>query len=414
MKTKLLSLGLALAMGAVLVACDGGMDEAAATPYLNNALSSAAICFLNGSGTTLVQTGDGTNNLNGANNDEVKVAKSIAVRGESGSDRQTVTLTWSYDEEAYGTLIAGIQDVPATEEGGEITHQLITFDYEAIEGDSATVVFDVEASLGEFKKAASYTCVMTPSGLEYDAYTIAELYETGSDGRYAFIGKSNNDSSYYYVSTRGYVVGYLPDGNTALIADGDHYITVYAGSGTALLPTNYPALVVGNLVEVFAETAGYYGSPQLSYVQKIQVVEDATVAQPADYITLTDTWFAGLTQYDGNCHRRVTFSGTYMGNLRDQNGNTISEFTPGARCTFDVKVGNATVTVAYNYHCNKGGGTIGDQYKRVIGAATAGSTTLTIKGTLAWASGENTWEVPENGVTSGEYQVMPWNSDDIA
>lgn len=423
MKKNLFSFALIAVAALGLVGCQETSTGPALTDeqvqtYLDQALSNTSICFDNGGGTAFSQTEE--NKLTGDDFTSVRVAKSLSIRNRDISDeRVTVNFTWSYTDD-YKDLVFAFGDAGSE---GTATHQVLEFDYDAIPLETeAEFKFVGTAAIDGFEltKAVTYTFKLTALTYVYDELPLKNYYDVGEDGRYGFVGKANNDN-YYYVKTRGYVIGNAPDGNSAFIADGEHYLQLYAGSANNLTSSTYPALVPGNLVEVRGSCSSYYGNAQLSYVQTIRVVEDSTISQPSGEWAITEEEWGNLYQYDGNQNRAVTITGTYAGNLKNQSGASISSFTPGARCTFEVTFGETTVIVAYNYHVNKESSGIGDEYAEYINAFVAGRTQIKVSGYMLANDGQNSgWIVPdENGISynsTGEkvtYEIMPFDKGDI-
>ena len=407
MKTKFAGLLVIPLLITGLTSCLSEEDYQA---YADYAVGVRAICATSGGGIPLISGENAMNNLLCDNSDNVEVFSYMMTKPRGYDKSLRVDFSWSWDEK-YNDYLTFVPN--SDPDNDAISTIEINFD-NIPDKQSVQVSFSVTASIEGMTASAVYNANAYGTTLEFDEYTIEELYQTGSDGKYFWINKTNNDSPFYYVKTRGYVVGYLPDGNTALIADGEHYMTLYAGSGTALLPANYRHLTIGNLIEVRAETAGYFGAPQLSYVNAIRDIPEeentTNVEMPAETIDLTDELFKTLSQFDGYCHRPVQFEGRFLGQYKDQNGNNIDAFTPGARCVFGVQVGSVTVNIAYNYHVNRGDAGIGDAYAAVLANVKRGDT-LKIKGTLNFNSGvQSGWE----STADAAYEVMPWNEGDIA
>ncbi len=409
MKTKFAGLLVIPLLITGLTSC---MSEEDYQAYVDYAVNVRAICATSSGGIPLVPGANMMNNLLCDSGDNVEVFSYMLTTPRGYNKQIRVDFDWSWDEQYNDYLTF----VPNSDPKNDAI-SMIEVNFDNIpDKQSVPLSFEVTASIeGQTVTATStYNATAYGTTLEFVEYTIEELYETGEDGRYSWIGKTNNDSAYYYVKTRGYVVGYLPDGNTALIADGEHYMTLYAGSGTGLIPSNYRHLTVGNLIEVRAETASYYGAPQLSFVNAIRDVPEeentTNVEEPAPAIQLTAELYNTLSQFDGYCHRPVEFEGRFIGQYFDQNGNQIDAFTPGARCVFAVDIGGASLNIAYNYHVNRENAGIGDAYAEVLANVKRGDT-LKIKGTLNFNSGvQSGWE----STADAAYEVMPWNEGDIA
>lgn len=431
MKKNLFSTALLAVMAlGLLGGCDnssagggGNLTEDQVNQYLTAALDTPTICFINGDGTTLSQTEAA--NWAGDDFNVIRAAKTMSIRvRDISSDRLNVTLTWSYPEES-ATYVHAVTDVGDTE--GAATHQLIEFDYYNIPADQ-TIAFPltVTASLDGYTYTSSrvYNFNLTACTYTYPEMTLEQFYARGTDGRYTWCDQTNatiEGYEHYIVSVKGYVVGYAPDGNFAIIASGNRYVQLYAGSAMDLMPSSRPALTVGNLVEVRGQVDVYYGNVQIAFIHTVwDAGEDSSIAQPSGEWAITETEWEALHQYDGNHSRAVTISGEYAGDLRDQSGNRIDSFTAGARCSFKMTVGGETITVAYNYHVNRNNTGIGDEYAEIIDSLPNGAD-IKVSGFMLVNDGDDaSWPTPAaDGYTYNSdgdkitYEIMPFDSGDI-
>ena len=88
------------------------------------------------------------------------------------------------------------------------------------------------------------------------------------------------EKDYYYVNVNGEIIYSAPDGNWALLADGDEIMEVYAGSAYNLTPETYPALS-NKYVEVVGNMGQYTGNIQLGFVTAIKELSSSASYQPA-------------------------------------------------------------------------------------------------------------------------------------
>lgn len=218
--------------------------------------------------------------------------------------------------------------------------------------------------------------------------------------------------SYMYVTVKGKVMYLSPDGNWGLIADGATYLEIYAGSGTQLMDKYYPGLEVGNYVSIRGEMSHYKGNVQLSYISRVSKIEKGSIADPADYKTLTEAYEFVNNQFSGDMNALVSLTGTYNGNLKDSNGGDVSaDNLQDARFTFEVKVGSKVVSIAYDYHVSKveeGQPKVFDTYKAFLQGKSVGDP-ITVKGTMRFVfSGSNVF------TNEGSFAITPYNATDLA
>ena len=174
----------------------------------------------------------------------------------------------------------------------------------------------------------------------------------------------------------------------------------------------------------------YCGNVQLGFITKVLSLkesEKAAIAEPADYREITESILAGLKTdgytaqkqavqlADGGClsNSLGKVTGTLVANsVKDKNGDAVSNIdsmSSGARYTFDLKVGNETLTVAYDYHTDKEG-KVG-LFNAMKTALKAGGQ-MTIKGTMRY-SGNNSGPFISEG-NNGVWNIVPFLTEHIA
>ena len=258
-------------------------------------------------------------------------------------------------------------------------------------------------------------------------------YDYDSTKTYSPYFRTNNpdakEKQYLYYNVPGKVIYKAPDGNWALLADGKNVLEFYAGSGTALNDKNWPNLAA-EYVKLSGNMGQYCGNVQLGFITKVLALKDsekAALAEPADYRNLTEAFLSylnvdGYTAQrqavefeDGGClsNSLAKVTGTLVANsIKDKNGDAVTNIdamSSGARYTFDLKVGNETLTVAYDYHTDKEG-KVG-LFNAMKTALKAGGQ-MTIKGTMRY-SGNNSGPFISEG-NNGVWNIVPFLTEHIA
>lgn len=233
---------------------------------------------------------------------------------------------------------------------------------------------------------------------------------------------ANVESAYYYCNVNGKVLYTAPDGNWALIADGDQVLEVYAGSGTALTEANFPYLKKGNYVTVTGNLSQYCGNIQLGFVTGIKELTDhSKIAEPSgQFAEMTEAKIVSLKsssnpQYHKNAIDQFSNSlgkvtGTIVdGSLKDRNDAAATAANlENNRFTFDVKVGNEILKVAYDYHTDKDK-SVGLFNALVAKLGTPGAS-VTIKGTMRYSGNNNSPFLNPNGV----WTIVPYEAAHVA
>ena len=228
-------------------------------------------------------------------------------------------------------------------------------------------------------------------------------YEPKANQKYSPYFPGNNEGAeedFMYVGVKGKVLYYAPDGNWGLIGDGDQVLEIYAGAGTKILPENFPNLN-NQYVCVYGNMSQYCGNIQLGFISKIVAIDKSEITEPTKtYAQLTESTINGFVNptsegydshkqfIDGFSNSLATVTGTFVaGSLKDRDGKTVAvDKLVDNRFTFDLKVGTATITVAYDYHINIGAKTnLFTEFKNKI--KNGGS--LTVKGTMRYSGSDS-------------------------
>ena len=252
------------------------------------------------------------------------------------------------------------------------------------------------------------------------------------DGGYSPFWTPNNPDAadypeYYYISVPGKVVYTSPDGNWGLLADGKNVLEIYAGSGTAFLQENWPNLA-GKYVRVEGNCSLYNGNTQMGYVTKIAALSDeekAAVAEPEplvfremDASALAALKVEGYTgekmavMYpDGGClmNGLAQVTGEYVAeSLKvDDSAVQVDALKNTQRCTFELKVGEQKIVVAYDYHTDRDG-THG--VMAALKTALKKTGEITIKGTMRY-NGDKGFIAEGN---KGVWNIVPFLAEHIA
>ena len=244
--------------------------------------------------------------------------------------------------------------------------------------------------------------------------------------------KTNNpeatEKQYLYYNVPGKVIYTAPDGNWGLLADGKNVLEFYAGSGTALNEKNWPNLA-NKYVKISGNMGQYCGNVQLGFVTKILSLKDtekAKIAEPdLSYRQLNETFLASLKVEGYSCEQQAVklsdgsclsnslaqVTGTYVeGSLKKgEDAATVSDLASGARATFELKVGEQKITVAYDYHTDRNG--TNGTFNALKAALTKGGQ-MTVKGTMRY-SGNNSGPFISEG-NNGVWNIVPFAPDHIA
>lgn len=407
--TKLFACLLAPALLLGLSSCGPSADQTAAVEKI----AGAAIVTADGSpllaGTASEIFGDENTPL------MMTVSQVTNING----NKMTVEIDWTYDA-SYQSLVAAFEVVE-----GDATHKMMTFNYPTMGAEIANFKFTANLKCGPAVATAQFEVNLNPVTHIWDKMTLAQLYARNSAGtNYAFIDETgtkiatNHGQDYYYVDVCGKLLYVSNDGNWGVIADGQYYIEIYAGSAYDLKPSSYPALVVGNYIEVRGNIGQYQGCPQIGFITRIQLMEDhSSIADPVPFGNVSEEQFNSWNQYDGLVHRYATYNDVvYNGNIKNKNSVAItaSSIVLTERFTFEVKIGSTVAVIAFDYHTNNDGSSGSDPnvaraIRTILLASTAGTTHLKIDGTLRYVStSTNYWD------NTGSYQLTPITQTDVA
>lgn len=239
--------------------------------------------------------------------------------------------------------------------------------------------------------------------------------------------KEDETAKYHYIKVKGKMIYHAPDGNWALIGDGDQVLELYAGSGTKLLPEKFPSLN-GDYVEVSGNLSQYCGNIQVGFITIINDCPKGNIVDPdlnnvrkitSDFITKnfepedTETFKCHVQAIDGFSNSLAQIEGTVVkGSVKDKDKNEVK--TAGAlnnkRFTFEVALsGGKNITVAYDYHTDTPAvNGIFEGLKAKIFAANP----IKIKGTMRYAGNDENGFVLDNGNT-GVWTIVPFQGSDI-
>ena len=343
------------------------------------------------------------------NNDYLYLTtKQVVLDKESGKD-YTVEISWTYDASSF------VREKIAADE----THESIYFNY------SKTEEYDFKF-VGNFKcgsatGTANYEVHLLKQNVNFTELTIAQIYEvnTSNDGfKYVdpetgYYQKNNDNFNYMCVETYGKVVYIAPDGNWALVADGDAVLELYSGSGLNLDKGHYAALEVGNTVKVQAELGSYFGNCQVSFIFDITAADASKASASGGFKALAEADFSGKHYWEGGLMNSLrTVTATYNGNLKQNDKSVEASKLTNGRFTFEVKVGDTVLEVAYDYHVDRNGDLgIFSAFKSKIQSLSVGAS-LTVKGTLRFHGPvEKTYKGNEAGTT---WSLVPYETGHMA
>lgn len=256
-----------------------------------------------------------------------------------------------------------------------------------------------------------------------------EFHENEKYSPYFITNNPGSDSEYYYVNVPGKVVYLAPDGNWGLIANGDDFLEIYAGSGTPLTTKNYPNFAKEYVV-ISGNVSQYCGNIQLGFITQVNEATEAqkaTITEPSTtYKAIDSAMFdeMGSTAPQkqaivGLQNSLATFTGTYVaGSLKNSSGESISASSMirgKARYSFKLEDTDGNVlTVAYDYHVNP---TDADDtgvlsaLKSALGSGKA----MTIKGTMRY-NGRDEGASPFilDETNPGVWNIVPFLAEHIS
>lgn len=394
---KLAGFVLGMSMVAALASCGNGGNAEGQKKAIEKTLG-GSIAVVTSSGNPLMANTE--IELSGDSNDSLTLTSS-QISNVDGS-KYTVELTWSWDE-AYNDAISALNDLDAT-------HKKMEFNYP---GSSATentkVEFKVSAKCGSETGEAKFLVSLKPVSLIFDPMSIAELYSLNDAGtNFKFMNeetgkiKTNHGQSFYYIAISGKLIYKAPDSNWGLLADGEKVVQLYRLDSCS----DNDKAVVGKYVTCYGEISNGYGNVQISYISKIEEMEDhSAIADPVELSPLAE----GIND-SASADFKTFYSG--IGNGISSVTGTLKSavtFNASTRCTFVLVVGSHEITIAYDYHTAKGDTSVSDAYKAIFSSATAG-TALKIHGSVRWANNEGSSVISADGA----WQLVPYLASDIA
>jgi hypothetical protein len=367
----------------------------------------------------------------------VKLSTSILVDGKA------VELEWDYDTTQEGYLSeAKVTDY----------HKVINLNYPSYGEESRNFEWHLKkATCGSAatKTVLDYAVKLLPEAHPHEEMTIAQLNKV-TDGEVTIKGHNypstfdmvdyNQDSPYFfktedpsnpdykpdfhYVRVKGKVIYYAPDGNWFLLADGNQFAEIYAGSGLPLIPSEYTA-INGQYVEVSGNLDAYKGNVQVGYVTRIDAIDKSLVTEPdlngveitskfiEDNFELPSTYKCQKQAIDGFSNCIATASGDIdTSSIKDSDGKAISASAiSNGRFTFDIKLsGDKKLTIAYDYHTDRKG-EVG-LFNTLKSKLKAGGK-LSVKGTMRYSGNDEKGFILDNG-NAGVWNLVPCTPSDIA
>lgn len=277
-----------------------------------------------------------------------------------------------------------------------------------------------DITIAQINSVTDVAKTVTVAEVDYNFPSTFDMVDYSDDGSgkyspYFIVDEKNKgmEKEYYYVNVKGKVIYYSPDGNWALLADGDQVLELYAGSALNMLPTKFPYMA-GEYVEVSGNLAQYCGNIQLGFITMIKPCNKSDITEPSmTYFDIDTSKYELPAPY--TCHKQAIngysnslaqVSGTIVeGSLKDSGDAAITpDKLQNARFTFEIKQDgtNKTVQVAYDYHTDRGAAGLYDALKDAL---TKGGH-ITLKGTMRY-SGNNSLPFVLNG-NPGVWNIVPF------
>lgn len=304
------------------------------------------------------------------------------------------------------------------------THAQIDLNYQNVGEADRTFLAQAQIVCGDVTgDTVNYWANLKAPTLIHDPMTLSEVLALNTEGtNYNIVDpvqdyyKPNHEQKYLYAAVSGKVIYCAPDGNWGLIADGNHYLEIYAGAGTALKEDFYPALASG-YVTVYGNFSIYKGNMQMGFIYRIEKLEDPSkIVDPSSWAVMNAQTYAAATQYTDGWYNGLfkTEGAKYNGNIKDENGTaTTAAALKDKRFTFEIKLGEKVVTVAYDYHVDRDvtdqnpGLGIFNAFKAKLGQLQIGQD-ISLKGTVRYVSTSGNFK------NIGAWQITPFLQDHIA
>jgi len=412
---KLGILTAALAVGALAGCMGGGKAKGGEAGAIENA-KQQNIAYVSRSNVLIPEVSQNIGQKNDAwNNDYLFLTvNQVILDKESGKD-YTVNIEWKWAD-SFNTYVK--EKITPDDD-----HIAVYFNYSKTE--EFDFEFEANFTCGSAKSDApsKYKVHVLKNNLEFLNLSIKDIYKPTTDDKNfdlvdpttGFYRANNAAFPYTCVETYGEVLYLAPDGDWALIGDGDYNLELFSGSARNLNSRQYPALVVGQTVKVMAELGSYYANCQVSFIFDISAAEASRVTKPTGYKTLeADYSTRHYWQCDGglmNGLRTVSCSNPTNFQDRDKKATTIDKLA-NDRFTFEVTVGSTTLKVAYDYHVDidKDGNHLGIFDAFVAKLKNGGN--LTIKGTVRFEGKNEKDYLKSDTMTS--WTIVPFLQDHIA
>lgn len=239
------------------------------------------------------------------------------------------------------------------------------------------------------------------------------------------------EKDYYYVNVSGEMIYTAPDGNWGLLADGENIIEVYAGSGTGIMASNFPA-INKKYVTVSANMGQYTGNIQLGFVTYIKEASAANKKTATiNYQKINTEWLNKLDkEYEAEIEDKddggnvigthTEYKHSQLQNVPGMNlSSALVEVTgtyvdgsyvsSGKRFTFKIQVDDThQVTIAYDYHVDSA-----KQISNLLKSARESGKAMTIKGTYRYNCSDSA-PFLQNFSNPGDWQVVPFLAEHVA
>jgi len=345
------------------------------------------------------------------NNDYLYLTTHQTVLDEVSGKDLVVDIEWIYD-----TADTFVKEKIVNDE----THISVYFNYSKTEEHDFPFKAKFTCGAAEAQEV-SYQVHLLKKNLDFLELSIKDIYKTTAandnfdlvDPETGFYKKNNESFPYTCVETQGEVVYIAPDGNWALIGDGEYILQLYSGSALDLNANKYPALTVGNTVRVMAELGSYYGNCQISFIFGIVQGDSSKITKPTTYKAMAGADFSGKHYWEGGLMNSTkTVNAVYKGNLMQNNKAVEASALTNGRFTFDVEVDGVKLSVAYDYHVDREGKLgIFDAFKAKLSSLSVGSA-LAVKGTVRFAGPvQKSYKGNESAST---WSIVPFLADHMA
>lgn len=384
---KLTFLASALAVGA-LSGCMGGGGKKTGDDALIELARQQTIAQVSRSQTLFVDTPADIGRKTGEEwqNDYLYLTTHQTVMDEESGKTSVVDIAWTWESDA---AIRNVYDA-------DDTHKCVFFEYSKT--DDIVFKFSASFSIGEktSKDTNNYEVKLLHRTIEFPVTTIKQaLQANAADTGLEMVDYTKTDGYYYKKTSEnftfntaemyGEVVYVAPDGNWALMADGDYYMHLYAGSALNLDTNHYPDLVVGKTIRVWGELTTYAGNTQLGFIFDIYGADASKVARPSAAKAFTGADIDGRHYWqDYLMNKLVTLTVSDFSNPRNHSNmketayKNFDEAKASKTLYVDCKVDGVSATIGYGYHVDGGDHAL---FNALIAKFKAGAA-FTLTGTL--------------------------------